>query len=197
MRGVTNVLVAAVLGLGVPLTVMGCEGATSPEAEAEEALQLQVIQASVDLSGTWVLNEEESDEPGPEGKGAGGRGKGGPPGGPPEPPMGEGGPMATERLTIEQVDGHVTLTDGSDRSRALHPDGEWTTVGIDGGGVQVRATWVEAGLRVEIRSQRGELTRTYELGDGGDRLLITSRIEDGPRGRTVELTRVYDRAPTG
>lgn len=190
MRAVTNVLAATALGLGLSLTLLGCEGALSPEAEAGELAQLEAIQASVNLSGTWVLNEEESDKPGPQGRG-------GLPGGPPDPPMGEGGPMAAERLTIEQLDGNVRLTDGSGRSRTLHPNGEWTTVGGESGTLQVWAVWKEAALRVVIRSDRGELSRTYELGGDEDQLLITSRMEDGPLGRTVELTRVYDWAATG
>lgn len=196
MRGFSNLLAAIVLALGVPLTVMGCEGALSTEAETEAQLTLEAIQASVNLSGTWALNEEESDEPGPQREGASPHGMGSPPGGPPEPSMADGGLMAPDMLTIEQVDGHVTLTDGNGRSRTLHPNGEWTGIGSENGTMQVRSNWEQNALRVEIRNRRGELTRTYELADGGTQLLITSRIEDGPRGGTVELTRVYDRATT-
>ena len=194
MSGVRNSLAVVVLALGIPLAVSGCEGVLSPEAEAEELLSLQAVEAAVDLSGTWLLNEEESDEPGPQRNGAPPHGEVSPPGGPPQPPMGEGGPMAVKKLTIEQLEGRVTLTDGEGRTRTLYPNGEWSTVGGEAGTLQVRATWEEDALRVEIRGHRGPLSRIYSLGDDGDQLLITTRIEDGPRGGPVEFTRVYDRA---
>ena len=197
MSGVRNSLAVVVLALGIPLAVSGCEGVLSPEAEAEEVLSLQAVEASVDLSGTWLLNEEESDEPGPQRNGAPPHGKVSPPGGSLQPPMGAGGPMAVKKLTIEQLEGQVTLTDGEGRTRTLYPNGEWHMVGGEGGSLQVRATWEEGALRVEIRGHRGPLTRTYELGEDGDQLLITSRVEDGPRGGPVEFTRVFDRAKSG
>lgn len=195
MRDAMRVLGTTVLGLVLTLTVTGCDELLPSEADARFSEGL--AEAPMDLSGTWLLNEEESDRPGPVREGPRHGGTEFTPHAPPTPPADGGGLPGAERLTVEQDEGEVTFTNGSGRSLTVVTDGSWRNVGGEHGTLRIRAAWTSEALIVEREGQRGLLTRTYELGDDGDRLLVSSRIENGPKGGPAEFTLVFDRADAG
>jgi hypothetical protein len=135
-------------------------------------------QAPVDLSGTWVLNVEESDNPQEELRrwlSARGSGSGGP-GGAPSTGAGEnpqggydpggagllgagGGLMAlmqrfsenAERLTIVQNEPEVTITNAAGASNMVFTDGRLIErVGEDGGKTKVKTRWKKDRMIIDI-----------------------------------------------
>lgn len=195
MRPVSTAVGATVLGLIMTVTVSGCDAVWPSEAEARRSETVGA--APMDISGTWLLNEEESDTPRPRNHSDRLDGKGKQAGGDLNPPGIGGGLPGAEHLNIEQTDGEVTFRSDGVSSRTLITDGSWRSLEGAHGTLRVRASWTVEGLVVEAEGQRGILMRTYAIADDGNRLLVTSRIENGPRGQPVELTRVFDRAPGG
>lgn len=187
-----------------------------------------------DLSGTWRLNDRESDNPRdklrggfhPGGRGGsfpggGGGGRGGgfpgggrrggfggrqggpggfPGGGPGEGGPGEdaGGPGRFERmqehyrtLRIRHVEPALEVEYGDQRGETFYTDGRKVKRDTgERGLVEVQAKWKDARVVVERETGRGKATETFELAPGGQRLIVTSKI-NGPRG-SVSIKRVYD-----
>lgn len=195
--------IALMLGAVVPFVLAGCKDAVGAEEGIEASL---VAEGQLDLTGTWQLNEEESDglqrpnrprgPGGPDGH-RGPRG-GSPGGGPPRGPGGRGEPLAAFRtLEISQTATSVTFTMGR-RSHTFETDGQARTHSSPRGEqIQVRAWWGDAGLVIERAQSRGTLTQTYSLSEDAQKLYEDVRIEGErfPEGR--ELRRVFDRVTDG
>jgi hypothetical protein len=145
--------------------------------------------AKPNLSGKWVLNEKESDQPKPpairEGMPPRPEGFGPPPGGPGRgmrrPPR-----ERAERFSIEQTGDAVTFhyADGWSRTlRAGEAKSEETSM---------TARW-EGSKLVTSRLMGPKVTETYEVSSDRSRLTITTIVTLGD-GETTTIKRVYDAA---
>ena len=207
MRGILIVAVAGLVA-AAGLAWAGPAGGAAPGAEQEPELV---------LAGTWVLNEELSDEirdprgergrdGGRRGRGRGGFGGRGGPGPDPEQiaRMREtmrGMLVAARRLTIDGDRDEIVLTFGDGQVVRLLPDGREHTGQTDARPQVKRTTrWSGETLETEatLQARRNVTVRqTYELQDGADggrQLVLTSRVEGGRRGGDRENRRVYDEA---
>lgn len=201
--GFAGLLLAASLGWAGPA------GAAASGAEQESELV---------LAGTWVLNEELSDEVQDrrgERRRGGRRGSGGRGGPRPDPEQiariqetVRGLVGAARRITIAGDAGEVVLTYGDGREVRLLPDGR-EHEGVAGSGTQITRTaqWNGDNLETAVElplptpvPRSLTVHQTYEVQDGADggrQLVVTSRIE-GParrlRAGDREVRRVYDAA---
>lgn len=188
-------------------------------------------QARPDLSGTWRLDEKESDDAreklreasrrgggggGFQGRGgAGGRGGGfggggrrggfggaggGPAGGPGGPEGGgQGGAERLERLQeryaklqIRHTEPALEVEYGDQRAETFYTDGRKVKRDVgERGLVEIQAKWKDDRVVIERDRGRGKASETFELAEGGRRLVVVSKL-DGPFG-SVTIKRVYDR----
>ena len=192
---------------------MPASGWAAPSAAAGAVQDAELAPA-----GTWVLNEELSDEVSGrrgERRGGGRRGFGGRGGPRPDPEQIARVQetvrelvRAARRITIAGDAGEVVLTYGDGREVRLITDGR-EHEGVAGSGAQVTRTAQWNGENLETATELPLPTpvprsltvhQTYEVQDGADggrQLVVTSRIE-GParrlRAGDREVRRVYDAA---
>ena len=160
------------------------------------------------LTGTWRLNHDLSDDPqkmregrlaggargGRGGFGRRGGGFGGHRGGGAEsddgaPPAFD--PEALEKLTIVHQDPELRITDGLGRSHVLFTDGRKIEEERSAGTFKIRTEWKDGHVVVTTTPKRGpKTTESYGVAADGSVLTVTMRIEG--RGRDLELRRVYD-----
>jgi len=170
-----------------------------------------------DLSGTWKLDRERSDDPaqklreggGPSRRGSGGgggsRGRrgGGSFGGHHGRPTDEGGengradfsedPRAFDLLSIVHHDPALKITDGLGREHVLYTDGRKIEEERSAGTMKIRAKWKDGRVVVATTPEHGaKITETYAVTADGSSLTVTTRVEGG--GRELEFRRVYDAA---
>lgn len=199
----------ALLLAGGSLMLAGCSETQALESELS-ASSTALVQHPVDLSGTWKVNTDASDDPrevlgNRRGRGfrAGARedsaGRGlRRPGGQADRPgpggrRGDGGQNRGE-LTISQTDETVTLSHGSRRSITLTPDGQPVTKQGRGGERQVTAKWEGEILVVAHSGPRGgTMTRFFELSADGQQLILTHKLEGGSTEEPVEFRTVFDK----
>lgn len=158
-----------------------------------------------DITGTWVINLEQSDRPGDQME------RRRPPGAPGQRPPGEPGGERRERFQqgfalilqnsvafkISESDSTLTLVGAEGIERVLTPDGQDRVRRIEGlGNVTVKARWKGDKLVVERTLETGaKITETFELAAEGRQLHIELKISGGPR--TIEFRRVYDARAEG
>jgi hypothetical protein len=196
----------ALLLAGGSLILASCSETQALESELSAASSA-LVQHPVDLSGTWKVNTDASDDPrevlgnrrgrgfraGARGDSAGRRpgGQAGRPG--PGGRRGEGQQNRGE-LTISQTDETVTLSHGSTRSITITPDGQPVTKQGRGGERQVTAKWEGEILVVAHSGPRGgTMTRFFELSADGQQLILTHKLEGGPTEEPVEFRTVFDK----
>lgn len=154
-----------------------------------------------DITGTWIVNLEESDKPGDQMQRQ--RPAGAPPG-----RAGGGGGERRERMQIglavllqnsvafkiEEGDSTLTLTGAEGLTRTFYPDGQERERRIEGLGiVQIKARWKGDKFVVERSLEGGaKITETFELAEGGRQLYIKLKVSGGRR--TINFRRVYDAA---
>jgi hypothetical protein len=169
------------------------------------------------LSGSWKLNKDLSDDPQQKmkdarsesgGGGSAGAGRsGGRHGG-----MGRGARSSdsgsgedTQRSTLEDAaasspllkirheDPALSIVDGLGRQHQLYTDGRKVEEQRSlGGTTQLRANWKDGRIVVTTEPEHGpKITDTYAVAADGSQLTVTTRIELH-RGRPVEIRRVYD-----
>jgi hypothetical protein len=165
------------------------------------------------LSGTWKLNKDLSDDPQQKMKearddssggggafgrhrgGMGGRRRGGETGATDDNPRSsfEDNAAALQLLKIRHHEPDLTIEDGLGRQHKLFTDGRKVEEERSlGGTTQIRAAWKDARIVVTTEPEKGpKITETYAVAADGSQLTVTSRIE-GRRGRAVEIRRVYD-----
>lgn len=143
-------------------------------------LPTSLLAQQPDLSGRWVLNEAESQYPGPR-------------------PDGARTYIPSQELVIS-VDG-VAITLESTSTRTLIADGNpHTRVTESGDSVTDVASWEDEILTVEservvqfgLRRLIFRSTRSYNLSANAVQLIIEARIRD-PRGSTITVRLVYDK----
>ncbi|HEX9287758.1 MAG TPA: hypothetical protein VF999_10885 [Thermoanaerobaculia bacterium] len=169
-----------------------------------------------DLSGTWKLDRERSDDPAQKfregggstrrGFGGGGGfrgGRGGGFGGRHGRPTDEGeakggsdlfeGGRAFDLLTIVHRDPELRITDGIGREHVLYTDGRKIEEERSAGTTKIRARWKEGRVVVATTPEHGpKITETYAVAADGSSLTVTTRIEG--REREIEFRRVYEAA---
>lgn len=205
-RGATLALLLA----GGSLLLASCSETQALESEPDAVTgSAALVQHPVDLSGTWKVNTDESDDPREvlgsrrgQGPRAGARGdsagrgfrrpggRGGPrPGG----RFGEGQQRRGE-LTITQTDDSVILSHGGRRSITITPDGQTVTKEGRRGEHQITGKWEGQVLVVVHSGPRGEtMTRSFELSADGQQLFLTHKLEGGPIEEPVEFRIVFDK----
>jgi hypothetical protein len=165
-----------------------------------------------DFSGTWLLNEELSDDAREkireaivarrqQGMGEPGRGRPGGPGG------GRGGwsrmgemrdrmrkmEEGIQRLTIAQSASELTIRNAIDREFAILTDGSKRTREGAFGSVETHAKWKKRSLVIIDEPEQGaRVTRTYFYRRNDPHLYVMVKVEG--RGPVFEYQRVYDRA---
>ena len=199
------------MGTTQKLTLLAAFAAALSLSACEKAGNATPLEATLgaangtNLSGTWVINESQSDKPPapPQGQGDHPQPPGSQPpgdpgqGGQPHPP----GPMGPPReLTIAQTATTVTFSDGDHPSLTLTTDGSTTDLqGPDGHTAQVSAKWQDGVLIVTRRGDPmgGILTERFSL--SGSQLVLQLKPEGGkapPAGvqppESIRL--VYDKA---
>jgi len=169
-----------------------------------------------DLSGTWKLDRERSDDPtkklreggGPSGRGSGGGGGGfrgrrggsgfgGHHGRPTNEGEENGGTdffedsRAFDLLAIVHRDPELRITDGLGRERVLYTDGRKIEEERSAGTMKIRAKWKDGRVVVATTPEHGpKITETYAVTADGSSMTVTTTIEG--RGRDLEFRRVYD-----
>ena len=194
--------------------VVGCGSSSSTQDTA-------VAPAVPDLSGTWVLNADASDDPraqmeelmaqaggsrpgGRSGASPGGR-KDGRRGG--QQPDGEGDGDRREQMrhamqaalqarssfTLSQTDAGITFSYGDGSELTLRSDNKKLEQETAWGGeVEIRAKWEGRFLEVERKFDGGtEVTEEYFLSFMTDQLYVVVSLETG-RGEPIMFRRVYD-----
>jgi hypothetical protein len=168
------------------------------------------------LSGTWNLNKDQSDNPQQKMQEAGGfGGRGGGMGGGGGMGMGRrnrgGGGMMNQvsQLTITQTGSNVKITTEDGRVLAVYPSAGTgnsngnESNGDDSNGRENRASrtaaqWQDSGLVVQMQGRRGgTTTRTFELSPDGKQLYMIMKIDNPRFQQPVTIRFVYDPAKTG
>ena len=172
--------------------------------------------ALANLSGTWRLNKDLSDDPqqkmkdarsesgggghsggrhgGGMGRGLGGRsGSSGSGSGDEGPRPLEDMATALQQLKIDHQDPALTIEDGLARLHHLFTDGRKIEEERSSGGTtEIHAFWKDGRIVVTTQSEKGpRITETYAVAADGSQLTVTSKIEMR-RGGSVEIRRVYD-----
>ncbi|HEX7252519.1 MAG TPA: hypothetical protein VF376_06530 [Thermoanaerobaculia bacterium] len=171
--------------------------------------------ALANLSGTWKLNKDLSDDPqqkmkdarsesgggggrsgerhgGGMGRGGGGRSGSSGSGDDSSRPF-EDMTTALQQLKIEHQDPALTIEDGIGRRHRLFTDGRKVEEERSyGGTTEIHAVWKDGHVVVTTQSEKGpKITETYAVAADGSQLTVTSKIETR-RGGSVEIRRVYD-----
>ena len=171
---------------------------------------------TADLSGTWLLNYELSDDPrgnpvavgddGRRGRGGGFGGRNGRAGDGIDPEKLRKRMSgvreafadlltAPRRMTIVQQESESVLTYDDGRLVRLIPDGR-EHAGIAGQGIKVirKTSWDAGALRAEIRIESGpKLIHVLEPRLHGKQLVATTTVEPHGDNDGLELRRIYDR----
>lgn len=173
--------------------------------------------AEPNLSGTWNLNKDQSDNPQQKMQDAGGYGgRGGGMGGGGGMGMGRrnrgGGGMINRasQLTITQTGSDVKITNEDGRVIAVYPGPDTGSSAngdqSSGGNSNARgnqasrsaAQWQGSDLVVQVQGRRGgTTTRTFELSPDGKQLYMITKIDNPRLQQPVAIRFVYDRAKTG
>ncbi|MEO8016413.1 MAG: hypothetical protein ABI769_01255 [Pseudomonadota bacterium] len=75
--------------------------------------------------------------------------------------------------------------------------GEKVVASVQGGTAERIAGWKDGAFVVKYKVTDGPVaTRSYEIGDGGKQLIVTTHVE-GERARKLEYRTVYERAAAG
>ena len=199
------------------VTVAGVACVCAPPVAAATDEKPKATAAVPDLSGSWRLDKERSDDAHqkirelvpppagsrrppamgmPGGPGVAGGGTMGPPRGidPGDDSAEALRPILdpAEQLAVYQGETELVMDESRVRRRTLHADGR--KYKADDGSSEVKTEWKQGRLVVETRGFRGrKTTETWELSDGGRTLSCTVKVENG-YGPAVTIKRVYDRA---
>lgn len=151
-----------------------------------------------DLSGTWILNFEESEDPRAQMQRDRPPPPGARPGAPPRVnPQGMRTPMRAIlqgqlAFKLVQADSTVTFAAVEGTELVCYTDGRWEEQSVEGlGDVRVRARWKGKKLVLDRELEYDlKISQTYELASDGRQLYVKVKVSGGPR--TIEFRRVYD-----
>jgi hypothetical protein len=173
------------------------------------------------LTGTWQLNKDQSDDPekvmknarsssgggsgfsgGGMGRHHGGGGGGGRGGNGDSSSSSSGGFderfAALDTLQIDHKDPSLSITDAAGRARTLYTDGRKTEEEHSyGGTTAVTASWKDGHLEVVSKPETGaKITETYTIAADHSQMTVTTKVEGGRSG-SYTIHRVYDAAAPG
>jgi hypothetical protein len=215
-----NGLILAAFCAAALLVLPGKAAQAQSSSEGGNQSQAQTAQASSstakpNLTGTWILNRAQSDDPRAKMQQAMGVPSGGTGGGiegryqdngrTGRGPT-RGGMMAEfSKLTIEQSNGNVKITGASGQELATtQPEtnkAESNQADENNAGMGARrfapATAEWQGNQLVAKSEgfgRGTTTRTYELSPDGKQLYVSTKIENERLTQPVTYRQVYDPA---
>jgi hypothetical protein len=165
------------------------------------------------LTGTWILNRDQSDNPREKmqqamgaasgGNGAGGEGRYQENGRTGRGPGGGGMMSELAKLTIEQTDGNVKISGASgqelattqpETSKAESNQGNENQAGMGAWRFAPAAAQWQGNQLVAKSEGRGTTTRTYELSPDGKQLYVTTKVESQRFSQPVTYRLVYDPA---
>ncbi|MGE5276067.1 MAG: hypothetical protein ACM3SU_03650 [Acidobacteriota bacterium] len=182
------------LGIGLGILLVGAAGAAAPG----------------DLSGTWKLNRDASDDPrrkmeearaeGGRSGGSGWRGRhgghrgGGDFSGDRASPGDTEPPAEADTIRIDHQDPGLVITDGAGREHVLYTDGRKLEEERSfGGTTKITARWKDGHVVVEAEPERGpSYTETYAVTADHKQLTVTRHIKGRGRRGDIEIRRVYD-----
>jgi hypothetical protein len=197
-----------ILSLGVVIGALftGCASSHSID---------QVAPLGEDLSGSWILNADKSDNPGDQVGTAGMAGGGSmrpPPDGMGRRPGRRGGMggidpekmhrtmemarEAVQRFTLEQTDTTVTISYNDMPPHVFHTDGRKIEQETEAGDkIEVKAYWQGRYLMISRKIDGGgTITDQYFKSSVTDQLEVITRIELGRMPQPMQFLRVYDAA---
>jgi hypothetical protein len=203
---------------GLPLSglVLAMVVCTVPALAQSGRPAAESMSTTVDLSGKWQLNRDQSDKPqdrmrgmmgdrgGPGGAGGGfpgGAQRGDSPRAGGEGQEGQrprGRMMMPETLDISQHDNTVEVVEsgagGGSRTRSFVANGEAVESDNGRGKSQTSAQWEGKSLVVTtVRERGGRSTETYNLSEDGNQLFVTVKIESDRMPEPISFRRVYDK----
>jgi hypothetical protein len=213
--GSNGFIVAAFCAAVALLLPVNAAPAQSPSAEGNQSQTQTVPAAKPNLTGTWILNQDQSDNPREkmqqamgaptEGNGGGGEGRYQNNGRTGRGPGRRGIMAEFSKLTIEEPGGNVKITGASGRELATtQPQtnkAESNEKNENQGGMgalrsaPAAAQW--QGNQLVAKSEgygRGTTTRTYELSPDGKQLYVTTKVENERLSQPVTYRLVYDPA---
>ena len=102
----------------------------------------------------------------------------------------------SKALTIDQNDKQISVSDETDHTETLYPDGK-KHKGDDSSGDKtgIKTHWSGSRLVSESKlGHLGKLTETYELSADGKQLYMTSELDSSHLASPLVIRRVYDNA---
>ncbi len=107
---------------------------------------------------------------------------------------------AFSKLVVEASEEVVSVRYNNGQTRELYTDGRELPA-FEGYGIRAStAGWVNGLLVVENESMRGNRVETWTPSDNGQRLFVVTEVDGGERYGEISFRRIYDRepeAPTG
>ncbi len=202
---------AAVLASLSIASLVGCSSAGSGASST-------VAPEDLDLSGSWVLNVERSDDPqqmmqerlpfmadGGRRRPMGDRdGRGGVRGGASSridpQQMQQTMRIATNaprRIVVSQQDSTITIRDAGGRTLMMRTDWDKVRQEIPNGGqIDIRARWSGCELQIEREVHLGgKILQKYSLSSDKSQLHVETQLEMGRTGQPRVFHHVYDAAP--
>jgi hypothetical protein len=160
---------------------------------------------ATNLTGSWTLNKDLSDDPAKAVETIHGQRSGRSGHGPWMHGGGRGGMDRAQmdamrralespaRLTITQADGSITFREGDSGSQTLTTNNKKQTVRLDNRTIEVRTRWDSGRLVKETSLADGmKLTETYSLVSEPRQLHVMVKLEGSRIPRPVNLRRWYD-----
>lgn len=209
--------IATVIPLSAQNAPAGPQSAAAPSDEPAQTSSSGTaeIGGKPNISGTWTVNKDQSDNPQQKMQEAGGSGSGGMGGGMRggmgRRNRGSGGMMSQlSQLTIVQTESSVKVTNeggrvvaaysSSNSNNALNGDQSngGDSTGAESRAARTAAQWQGDSLVVQTQDRRGgTTTRTFELSPDGKQLCMITKIDSPRFQRPVTIRFVYDPMKTG
>jgi hypothetical protein len=96
-------------------------------------------------------------------------------------------------LRINQRDDQIVISDDSDHTRTLYPDGKkHEEKDADGKKTSTKTEWQGDALIAETKLHSGKLTETYRVSSDGKQLIVVSRFDNSSLSGPLSIQRVYD-----
>jgi hypothetical protein len=97
-------------------------------------------------------------------------------------------------LRVDQRSDQVVVTDDSDRTQTVYPDGKkHDEKDVNGKKTTTKTEWQGDLLVAETKLDHGtKLTQSFRVSDDGKQLYVTSRLENSSLQSPVSVRRVYD-----
>jgi hypothetical protein len=96
-------------------------------------------------------------------------------------------------LKINQRDDQIVISDDSDHTRTLYPDGKKHEEKDENGKkISTKTEWQGDSLIAETKMHSGKLTETYQVSSDGKQLIVVSRYDSSSLSGPLSIRRVYD-----